>query len=143
MQTEELDITKEELSKNGHSDFVEFDDDLAFVQHIISQKPAEKVVDVPEWNIRVLCRALGAEARLEIEAEAYDRETNTYDFKPVFYQIVMGGCCNPKTGKPAFKKEHRTALMREQDGRPVGILATEILTLSKMINPAIEIAKKN
>lgn len=153
----ELDTTKEAPSANGHDNtWQSFDDDGAFLQHILSKKPAEKLVDVPEWNVRVLCRALTAEHRIDVETRAYHAETKTSNFVNVSHLVIMYGCYNPSTGNPVFyspddneaaKKQKeatlKTTLMREQDGGAIERLAFTILRLSRMIATDAENAKKN
>lgn len=157
MPTVELDTTKEPASSNGHDDaWQTFDDDSAFLQHILSKKPAEQIVDVPEWNVRVLCRALTAEHRIEAETQAYDATSKTTNYVRVSHLIVMYGCYNPTTGNPVFygldddektrkqkESQMKTVLMRKQDGGAVERLALTILRLSRMITSDVENAKKN
>jgi hypothetical protein len=110
-----------------------FDDDTAFLQHILSKKPAEKLVDVPEWNVQILCRALSAESRLDIQMQAYDETTKRTDFRAAFHNIIIAGCFNPATGNRVFGEAHRDALMKQQDGGAIERLAMTILRLSRMI----------
>jgi len=141
--TKELDTAKEEApSVNGHSDeWLEFDDDLAFLNHISSQKPAEEVVPIVEWKTKVLCKALGADSRIEIEMIAYDKELKNTDYRRAFYEVIAAGCFNPKTGKKAFTKSHRTVIMR--DGGPATRLFLAVLRLSNMLSFSVEQTRKN
>lgn len=139
-----LDTTQEEVSANGHdTTFQTFDDDSAFLQHILSRKPAEKLVDVPEWGVQVLCRALSAETRIDAQMAAYDEKTNRTNYRKCFPLIVVAGCCNPTTGNRIFTESHKNALMREQDGVVIERLALVILRLSRMLADDAEQAKKN
>ena len=143
--TVELDTTQEEVaSPNGHDATWEvFDDDQAFLKHILSKKPAEEVVEVPEWGVKVLCRALNAEVRIEIQMAAYDDKTKRTDYRRVFHTIVMAGCHNPTTGNKIFTASHRETLMRQQDGYAIERLAFAVLRLSHMLLNETERAKKN
>lgn len=144
METAELDTAQEAVSSNGHDDtWQSFDDDDALLRHILSKKPAEKIVPIPEWGTEVLCRALNIEGRLEVNAKAYDKDTKTTDFRRAFYLVVLHGTYNPVTNRLFFKKEHENALMREGDGGPIQTLAMTILRLSRMISTDAEDAKKN
>jgi hypothetical protein len=143
MQTTELDTTQETPSHNGHHDWQTFDDDQAFLQHILSKKPPEKLVEVPEWNAKILCRALNAEVRLDVQMTAYDEKSKRTDFRKAFHLIVLNGVYNPTTGNRIFSEAHKNALMREQDGGAVEMLALTILRLSRMLPDDSEIAKKN
>lgn len=157
METVELDTTKEAPAPNGHdATWRSFDDDNALLAHILSKKPAEQIVDVPEWNVRVKCRALNAEHRIDVETRAYDAKTRTTNYVGVSHLVVMYGCYNPTTGNPVFyslnddektrkQKENqmRTVLMRDQDGGAIERLTLTILRLSRMVASDIENAKKN
>ena len=142
-ETVELDTAKEAPSPNGHDDtWQSFDSDDAFLQHILSKKPAEQLVDVPEWNARVLCRALYASERIEIDALAYNKETNMRDYGKISHLVVLYGCCNPVTKNRIFSEEHKHAL-ETQDGGTIARLAITILHLSRMLSADTENAKKN
>lgn len=144
VETTELDTTQEETSPNGHDPtWQTFDDDSAFLQHILSKKPAERLVEVPEWGVKVLCRALNAETRINVQMLAYDEKTKRTDFRNVFHLIVMGGCYNPATGNRVFQERHKEALMKQQDGGAVERLALTILQLSGMLAGDAERTKKN
>lgn len=157
MKTVELDTTQEVASPNGHdATWQTFDDDSAFLQHILSKKPAEQLVDVPEWGVRVLCRALNAEHRIEVETRAYSKETKSTNYVGVSHLVLMYGCYNPTTGNPVFygwaddektrkqkEAQMQTVLMRKQDGGAIARLSLTILHLSRMLASDAENAKKN
>ena len=156
-ETAELDTTQETPVPNGHDDtWLTFDDDGAFLQHISSQKPAEEIVDVPEWRVRVLCKALNAEHRIEIETLAYNAKTQKTNFFAHSHIILMYGCYNPSTGNPVFYKPDddegtrkqkeatmKTLLMRKQDGGAIERLSIIILSLSRMLPNDVDRTKKN
>lgn len=139
-ETEILDITKEAASTNGH---MRFDDDMAFLKHITSKKPAEELIDVPEWSVQILCKALTAESRIEIQIAGYDDKQKRTDYRRVFHMIVMAGCYNPTTGHRIFTASHKDVIMRELDGAVVERLALAILRLSGMLASDAERTKKN
>jgi len=143
-ETTELDTKKEEVSLNGHDDtWKVFDDDQAFLSHILSKKPPEEVVEVPEWGVKVLCRALNAETRIRIQIAAYDEKSKRTDYRGVFSLIIMAGCFNPTTQHKIFTESHRDILMRQQDGGAIERLALAILRLSGMLASDAERARKN
>lgn len=143
-ETTELDISQEEISSNGHdATWQTFDDDQAFLNHVLSRKPAEKLVDMPEWDVQVLCRALSTQDRVEVQMAATDEKTKRYDLRKVFHLVVMYGCYNPTTGHRIFKESHKQALMREQDGVAIERLAITILRLSRLLAESAEDIKKN
>lgn len=145
-ETKTLEIAKEDVAStaNGHDEeWLTFEDDAAFLQHIVSQKPAEKIVPIPEWKTEVLCKTLNAESRIEVQVLAYDAETKMTDYRKAFHLVVIGGCYNPTTGKQTFAEKHKNLLMRQMDGGPIELLALTILRLSKMLPDDTKNAKKN
>lgn len=144
-ETAELETKQEEASHNGHdASWKTFDSDQELLQHILSKKPAEKLVDIPEWEIQVLCRSLSANARIEVDAKAWDAETKTTDFRRVLYLIAMRGCYNPTTGKPFFTEKSEKVLMGpEGESGPIARLAFTVLRLSRLLASDMEQAKKN
>ena|SRR5579875_180961 len=124
--------------------FLTFDDDQALLAHILGITPAEELVDVPEWNVQILCRALSAEDRMAVQIAAYDEKTKRSDYRKseALPLIVIGGCYNPATGKHVFTDSHRKALLHEQNGAAIERLWITILRLSGMIPGATD-TKKN
>jgi hypothetical protein len=60
-KTAELDTKKEAPPDlNGHGE-----SDEEFLQHITSKEPAEELLDVPEWDKQVLCKALYPGSRIQ------------------------------------------------------------------------------
>lgn len=144
METAELDTKQEEApSLNGHDNhFLSFESDDAFLQHILSKKPAEELVEVPEWNVKVLCKALYAEARIEVQSKAFDAKTGLTNYAPYAHLVALYGSYNPTTGKQAFSKEHEAMLKDPKHGGAVVRLAFTILRLSGMLFNDVEAAKK-
>jgi len=142
METAELDTAQEKGSPNGHDDtWQSFDDDDALLQHIISSEPSEELVDVAEWNVKLLCRTLDAAGRIAVEAKSYDKETKTTDYRRAFDTVVIHGCYNPQTAKPFFKEKHSSFLLAH--GGPTVRLAMTILRISRMLPEDANRAKKN
>jgi len=145
--TAELDTKTEEApSPNGHTEeeWLEFSDDMAFIRHITEQKPAEEIVPVPEWKMKVLCRALSAEDRVAVNMAGYDAETKTTDLRKALFEVVLHGCFNPANGHRAFRESHRAMLTKKPEhGAAVERLFMVILRLSKMLPGVTEQARKN
>ena len=143
--TVELDTTQEEApSQNGHDEkWQTFASDEAFLQHILSKEPAEEEVEVPEWGVKVLCKALSAEARIEVQSLSFDAKTGRTNYAPYTHLITLYGSYNPTTGKRAFSKEHEAMLKDPKHGGAVVRLAFTILRLSGMLFNDVEQAKKN
>lgn len=146
-ETIDLDTSKEPASPNGHTDevaWLEFDDDLAFINQINAQQPAEELVPIPEWKMKILCRALSAEDRIKIQKAAYDSETKTTDYRRAIYEVIMAGCFNPKSGHKAFRETHRNMIMRDpRNGTAAERLFVAILRISGMLPSTAEQARKN
>lgn len=141
-ETIELEAKAEEASPNGHT-WQTFDDDQAFLQHILSKKPAEELVEVPEWEVKVLCRALSAKDRVEVQIAAFDEQSKRIDYRKCFHLIAMAGCYNPTTGHKVFTESHKDVLLREQDGAAIERLAMVLLRLSHMLLGESAGARKN
>jgi hypothetical protein len=144
--TVELDATKETASPNGHAEeeWLEFDDDMAFIRHITEQKPAEEVVLIPEWKMKVLCRALSAEDRVAVNMAAYDKDIGNTDYRRAMFEVLLYGCFNPKSGHKAFRESHRAMLTKKPEhGTAVERLFIVTLRLSKMLPGVAEQTRKN
>jgi hypothetical protein len=118
-------------------------DDYSLYQSILNKKPPEKLLDVPEWETQILCKALPAAYRVRLQLEALDQEKQIYDYSTHFYEIVCHGCYNPETGKLIFKPEQESLFMEsgDIDGTPIEALALTVLRLSKLIKVKGEAAK--
>jgi len=139
-----LDTTQEAAAPNGHDEaWQSFDDDGAFLQHILSKEPAEELVEVPEWNVKILCKALDAESRIEVETLAYNAETKKTNYSKVSPLVALYGCYNPNTGNRVFSESHKDVLKAPQHGGAVVRLALTILRISGMLAGDVERAKKN
>lgn len=139
-ETAELDTKKEDApSSNGHGE-----SDADFLQHIISQEPAEETIDVPEWGKKVLCKALYAEARIKIQDLAYNPQTERMDYAPYVHLVALHGSYNPSTGNRAFSEKHEQMLADPRHAGAVVRLASVILRLSRMVSFGndVEQAKK-
>lgn len=144
-ETAELDTKQEAApSQNGHdATWQSFDTDDAFLQHIIAKEPAEELVEVPEWGVKVLCKALYAEARIEVDSRSFDAKTKRSNYAPFTYLVVMHGCYNPTTGNRVFSDAHKETLKDPRNAGAVVRLAFVILRLSGMLANDVEQAKKN
>lgn len=139
-ETAELDTTKEAPpSPNGHGE-----SDAAFLLHITSKEPAEELVDVPEWGVKVLCKALYAEARIKIQDLAYDPQTDRVNYAPYVHLLVLYGAYNPSTGNRVFNETHTEMLQDPRHAGAVMRLAAVILRLSLLVSSGndVEQAKK-
>jgi hypothetical protein len=146
--TAELDTSKEEQpGANGKVESLELDD-FAFTKHIASIPVVEEVVEVPEWGkdgipLKVLCKPIPAPERLPIHQLAYDKKTNTTDYRRAEPEVVIAGCYNPTTGNKAFRDSHRAMLLEPRHGSAVERLFFVVMRLSNMLISQQEKARKN
>lgn len=141
-ETAELDTKQEAPSPNGHDEaWQTFDDDNALWQHISAKEAPEEVVEVREWNVKILCKMLDAEGRVRVEGKAWDKNLKNSDYRRALDLLVVYGCYNPTTGKRCFKEEHSAELLKR--GGPTALLASTVLRLSGMLSSDMEQAKKN
>lgn len=110
-------------------------DDYSLYQAILNKKPPEQLVDIPEWGVQILCKALPAAHRIRLQIVSLDQTSQMYDYSKHFFQIVCYGCYNPETGKSIFKPEQESLFMEsgDIDGTPLEVLALTVLRLSKLI----------
>lgn len=141
--TVKLDTTQEKASPNGHDEKWQTFDDAGLLQHIISMEPAEKLVEVPEWNVKILCKSLDGEGRIIVESRAYNPETKLTNYSKVAHLFVLYGAYNPKTGERVFSEEHEEMLKDPKHGGAVARMFIVILQLSGMLAGDVERAKKN
>lgn len=140
---EEIIASEIEEHQNGHIEWKTFNDDQALLQYILTKKPAEELIEIPEWGIKILCKAMNAETRIKIQIAAYDEKTKRTDYRNVFAMIVMAGCFNPATNHKIFTESHKDVLMKQQDGAVVEKLSLAILRLSGMLSSDSERTRKN
>ena len=144
VETAELDTTQEAPSANGHdARWKTFDDDASLLAHIISKEPAEELVEVPDWNVRVLCKALDGEGRIMVEAAAWNPATKRMDYSKASHLFALYGCYNPTTGNRVFSDAHKDMLKAPQHGGAVALLAVTVMRLSGMFASDGDRAKKN
>lgn len=110
-------------------------DDYSLSQAIMNKKPPEKLLDIPEWGVQILCKALPGAYRVRLQLEALNRETQIIDYSEHFYRIACHGCYNPESGNLVFKAEQENLFMvsGDIDGTPIETLALTVLRLSKLI----------
>lgn len=135
-ETAELDTKKEPASPNGHGE-----SDEEFLQHITSQEPAEEIVDVPEWGKQVLCKALYAEARIDIQNLAYNPETERNNYAPYVHLVVLHGSYNPTSGNRVFSDAHKEMLQDPRHAGAVVRLASVILRLSRLVSSGNDVSE--
>ena len=118
-------------------------DDYSLYQAIMNKKPPEQLLDLPEWGVQILCKALPAAHRVRIQLEALDQEKQIYDYSEHFYDAACHGCYNPETGNLIFKPEQESLFMTsgDIDGTPIEQLGLTVLSLSKLIKVKGEAAK--
>lgn len=140
--TVELDTSLEQPSANGHdATWQEFDSNTALLQHIFSTEIPEELVELPRWNVKILCRSLDSPTLVKVQIACYDEERKTTDYRKDLIGIVIEGCYNPTNKNKVFTEGHRANLKKY--GVEVNLLASTILRLSGVLLPERENTRKN
>ena len=143
--TVELDTKQEAApSQNGHDEkWQTFASDDAMLQHIASiEEPAEEIIEIPEWGVKVLCKALDPEGRVVVEGMAYDAETKRSNYGKVAHLFALYGTYNPTTGRRVFSAAHEGMLKAPKNGGPVARIFMVVFRLSGILSNDVEQAKK-
>ncbi len=93
----------------------------------------ERTINIPEWDVQVLVRAMTAEQRLSLVG------LKDAEFQ---YNIIMLCVLDPKTGQAIFKKEDLPQLALKAS-KPINDLTNIALDLSGLGEDALEEAEKN
>ncbi len=143
METAEVAIQQEEQpSTNGHdTTWQEFDSNTALLRHIFSAEIPEKIVELPRWNVKILCRSLDSPTLIRVQMACYDEEKKTTDYRKDLISVVIEGCYNPVNKNKVFTESHRANLKRY--GVEVNLLASTILSLSGVLPSEKENTRKN
>jgi len=128
--------------------WIETRDENELRLHIFqAQDRRELLVEVPEWQTKVLIKALSGTLRSEFLAFR-DSLQQHYSGKPeywsrLWFEIARLGCVHPKTKQPIFKVEDCATFNNEHDGAIIEMLGRTTQILSHLDASASERAKKN
>lgn len=92
---------------------------------------SNKVIDVPEWGVKVELRSMSAASRIQMISEAYDPNTGQTDLKKLYPLIIVSTCFDPKTNEAIFSDADKDAIM-EKSADVIERLANEAMGLSGM-----------
>ena len=100
----------------------------------------EKVVDVPEWKIRVLVRALTGKERTTLVKDCMQRD-GTMDVAKLYPSLVVMSARHPFTHRPIFKATDRDMLLNKSGSvlDRLALVAAQLSGLSQ--NAAVDAAK--
>jgi hypothetical protein len=142
--------TEEKLGQNGDGpaapevEYQEFDSDDAMLAHILEVDDGDEVlVSVPEWKVKILCRALPGTERARLLKRNINMQTGAVDLEKMYPQLLALGCFNPKTGKQFFKPAAMQQVMDKKNGAIIERLAVKIAKMSGMDKESVEAAQKN
>jgi hypothetical protein len=128
--------------------WIETDDENALRAHIFQKDDrAELLIEVPEWDTKILIKALTGTARSEFLAfqSALSRnykDTGEY-WKRVFFEMARLGCVHPKTKRPIFKMADQDTLMNEHNGEVIETLGKTVQAFCSLDGTTGERARKN
>lgn len=122
-----------EQEKKPEIVYAEYTDTSLFLNHIMSAEVPMTEVPIPEWGVKVGCRALAAAPRIELQRIGALPDKGGYDFRPHFWYVVLHGCVNPINKEYCFKEEHKGWLQSTGNGEIVQALAMIILNVSHML----------
>lgn len=115
-----------------------------------ASKRREKLIPVEEWGrdgkpMMVLIRALSGDQRsayFAFSASLSEQKGQPDFYRKLMFEQVRLGCLHPKTGKPLFQIADQDALMSEEDGAVIELLAAMVREISHLDRSAVETAKK-
>ncbi|SRR6266567_5742276 len=121
-------------------------DAVAMRQHIFGRKHKrpEVLIPVPEWDCTVLIVAMNGEQRYEYTGwlQSQDPQDPAWR-KKLNFHLVSTFCLHPETRKTFIQAGDYRALMTEDEGAIVDMLAQTVVLLSKVDGSTVEQARKN
>ncbi|HLZ64384.1 MAG TPA: hypothetical protein VKR06_46230 [Ktedonosporobacter sp.] len=104
----------------------------------------EVLVDVPEWGIQVLLRAMSGQERSIYFSwlNAQDQKDPNH-IKRNYWRLIQPCMLHPRTRKPVFKSADEGTIMAEHDGAIFEMLAFTSQRLSRLDGSTMTAAKKN
>lgn len=101
----------------------------------------EEVVEVEEWDCKVLVRGLSGKDRSEILNNALTNN-NRFDFSKVYPDLVIATAFDPETKEKIFKKTDRDAI-NNKSGSALEKIAGVAVRLSGLGQQGVNMAVKN
>lgn len=147
-KTAEIDPSQEETaSPDGHEqiDWLDSQDEQQLRQFILqaNDRPGE-LVEVREWRVKLLVRAMSGSQRALYEAMPRDTKTGRFrDLRHVYFEVMRMCCVHPRTHKPVFQAADKDTVMDEKNGTVVDLLVGKALRLSGLLPSQVERTRKN
>lgn len=136
----------ETAEMNGNDvQWLETQDEQQMRQIIFQAKDRpEELVEVPEWRLKILVRAMSGTQRVIYEALPRDQKTGRFkDLRYVYFEIARMCCVHPRTLKPVFQAADKDTVMDEKNGTIIDELVGKALRFSNLLPSQKEIARKN
>ena len=121
---------------NGHdTEWLEAQDAEQMRQFILqaTDRP-EELVEVPEWRVKVLVRAMSGSQRVLYEALPRDEKTRFFkDMRQMGFEVIRMCCVHPGTHKAIFQVADKDTVMDEKNGTVIDFLVGKALRLSGLL----------
>lgn len=101
---------------------------------------AEKLVEIPEWGVKVLIKGLTVAQVQQIRNTS--KRNGEVDESLITVHSIIATCYDPETGTRIFEPAHRDGLMAKNPGI-ITRLTKEIAELSKLTPDAMAVSEKN
>jgi hypothetical protein len=147
-ETALLETDTAETSENGAKpepvvNYQEFETSDLLRAHIFNVSDIlEEVVNVPEWGVRILVKALTARERARILKSSGTAIPGQTDMEKLYPDMVIASCYHAASHKPVFKPSDRDALNGKMSGI-VERLAMVCIRLSGLDKASQEQIRKN
>lgn len=100
-----------------------------------------EIVDVPEWNVKVLVKGFTLGAKDEFLASVINADTNKADLRAFSSGVLIGTAYDPETGVKLFS-ELDIPILKEKSAVAVQRLVDVGTRLSGLTEEAVELAGK-
>ncbi|ATW27948.1 hypothetical protein [Candidatus Formimonas warabiya] len=112
-------------------------DKILNVQDIRAEK-----LEVPEWGVEVLVKALKGSQRAELLQNNINAKTGEMNLKTLYTELVIASTCDPETQEPVFASSDRDTLA-EKSGAVLERIAQLAMRLSGLTQNAVDGMAKN
>ncbi|WP_202078276.1 hypothetical protein [Caldalkalibacillus salinus] len=110
-------------------------------QILATQDIKEEVVDIPEWETKVLVKGLNGAKRARLLQNNIDKQGNI-NFERMYPELLILTVHDPQSKEPVFQPEDRDAL-NAKNGGIIEKLVQTAMRLSGLESQAVENAVKN
>lgn len=100
----------------------------------------ERIVDVPEWGVKVLVRGMSAGDRAKLLESSTPAGGGKLDMANWFANLVIASAFDPDTGEKIFEVADRDSL-KTKNGKAIARITDVATALSGLTDTAVEDAK--